>query len=474
MIKKPIPLSFIAVLCFIISCKNDPVKPKPEPNKTTIDKDLLVGWWAPKITPERSIYFGADKFFFQDTLKKDSAPIAGEWQTSGDTLNCLPTLPGDAKLVFIVLKLTADSLIVKYHNSTFAYHKVNRPAFTSQPIVTIAGTDRSGYQGDGGLATNAQLSGSAGIVTDGEGNIYFCDRWNRVIRKISAADGKILTIAGTGSMKPAVNYPDNSVATTVDLIDPTFLIRDAVGNIYLTQSEFTNQIDKITPDGKISCIAGCSFNSGNFSGDGGPATAASLRSPQGIALDADGNLYFADIGNNRIRKISAINGRINTIAGTGIANYNGDGKLALNTNILPLDLSISSTGDIYFSDLINNRIRKITASTGIVTTVAGNGIKASTGDGGPAIQASVSVPFGIKISVTGDIFFVENDGTVRKIDGTTSIITKIAGTGYTGYTGDGAHATGYSLNTPYGIALDASEKFLYISQQGRIRKVKLK
>ncbi|RFZ90420.1 hypothetical protein D0C36_21755 [Mucilaginibacter conchicola] len=467
MSKKLFVLSTCIIL-LVFSCKNTETPDPVKPGETTIDKTLLTGWWEPTDKEKPKIYFGDDNFFYQN-LAKDIIPVAGFWQTSNDVIKYSVEQNGTSTTQFKVTKLTATTLEFQNGNTKETFSKVNLPAITTPAISTIAGTGVAGYTGDNGSAKSAQMTSATGVVIDKTGNIFFCDRFNRVIRKISAIDGKINTIAGTGNLNQnSLSFTDNSPALSIDLFDLTTLTIDDAQNLYVTEAQ-VNRIDKITTDGKISCVAGCSTQQG-ASGDGGPAKLATFTYPHGLAVDAQGNLYIASDANGKIRKIS--NGIISTIAGTGAKNYNGDGISATSANIMPFDISITTNGDIYFTEIDHNRIRKITAATGIISTVAGTGVSGNSGDNGPAINAQI-IPFGIKALPNGDIYFTDLNNIVRKVNGATGIITTIAGTGYNGYTGDGIHASAYSLADPFGITTDTNGN-LYIAERNRIRKVAAK
>jgi sugar lactone lactonase YvrE len=483
--KKIYPLFCIAaILIYFSACKIDaPVFPdspdKPTPVDTThtdptIDKALLTGWWAP-IKPDLNakVYFGADNFFFQDTLTKDITPTAGFWHTAHDTIRYSQTFASPALDIFVVSKLTADSLVVKGGVVTVRYYKINQPPITSTAISTIAGTGMLADYPDGVVASATAMWGTFGISITKTGDIYFCDRGWPLIRKISAADGKVTTIAGYYGSSGGALYPPNSSAKNASLALPAFLALDNKENVYITES-VGNRIGKITAGGKITCLAGCTTGiQSGFSGDGGPATAALLTDPKGIAIDSLGNVYFADAGNYRIRKISAADGKITTIAGNGNINYSGDGGQAINAGLTVIGLALDAAGNVYFTDVAANRIRKITTATGIITTIAGTGVRRSAGDDGQATSATFNVPYSIHVDATGDIYILDGNNysyVARKIDARTGIITKVAGTGFNGFTGDGIHATGYSLKNPVSITTDAAGN-IYIGEEGRIRKI---
>jgi sugar lactone lactonase YvrE len=205
--------------------------------------------------------------------------------------------------------------------------------------------------------------------------------------------------------------------------------------------------------GGISTYAGTGAS--GSTGDGGAATAATLSGPGGVSIASNGDIYFADTGNNSIRKVAAATGIISTVAGNGSAGFSGDGGLATAAGIkTPEDVFVASNGDLYIADTGHNRIRKVTAATGIISTVAGSGSPGSTGDGGAATSAKLSTPDGIVVAANGD-FYIDDRGNnrVRKVTAATGIISAFAGTGTAGYSGDGAAATLAKLSSPEGIAL---------------------
>ncbi len=332
----------------------------------------------------------------------------------------------------------------------------------SQTITTVAGMGGSGYNGDGIAATAAQMFGVLHSVLDGSGNIYVCDYGNRRVRKINTS-GTISTIAGTGSY----GYSgDGGPATAAQITNPLCLALDAGGNLLIG---FMEAIRKIDASGVISTYAG--NGSYGYSGDGGDATAASLSSVRSIVIDAGGNIIFSDQGNNCIRKITP-SGTITTIAGTGTAGFSGDGGAATAAQLsLPFGLAINGSGELIMTDYGNNRIRKINTS-GVIYTIAGIGYYGFAGDGGPATAAQFRAPTGIAIDPGGNIYISDAiNQRVRKIS-TSGIISTKFGTGVIGYNGDGIPASSATLAGPAGIMIDASGN-VYVSdyQNDRLRKV---
>ncbi|WP_250279867.1 NHL repeat-containing protein [Frankia sp. Cppng1_Ct_nod] len=339
-------------------------------------------------------------------------------------------------------------------------------------IGTIAGTATSGFSGDGGPATQAGLTKPDDPVPDAAGNLYIPDTGNNRIRRITA-DGTITTIAGTGKYDFS---GDGGPATQAHFATPTDVMLDAAGNLYIADTD-NNRIRRVTTDGTITTIAGTGIQ--GFSGDGGPATQAHLAKPTDMALDAAGNLYIADTDNNRIRRITT-DGTITTIAGTGtgtgtdIQGFSGDGGPATQAHLTkPGGVVVDAAGNLYIADNGNNRIRRVTAD-GTITTIAGTGAEGFSGDGGPATQAHLANPGGVVVDAAGNLYIADTDNNrIRRVttDGT---ITTIAGTGIQGFSGDGGPATQADLATPNGLGLDMAGN-LYISDNSnnRIRRIRL-
>lgn len=300
-----------------------------------------------------------------------------------------------------------------------ASNTVRKINASTKIISTVAGapytSNQNPYQGDGGLATSARLNVPLAVAIDAAGNMIIADAGNNVIRLVNAADGKISTAAGKGISMDTYTG-DGGPATQAALWNPYSVAMDASGNIYIADSE-NNAIRKVTKaTGIISTIAGLGPDQPGYSGDGGAATAAKINGPNGVAVDVNGNVYFTDNGNHVIRKIA--NGTITTIAGTGSTGYAGDGGNAVNAKLSEsiVGITTDASGNVYFVDSINNAIRKITVSTGIITTVAGNGKAAYSGDGGDPLQASLSGPLGVAVDSNGNLYIADTqNGVIRMV-----------------------------------------------------------
>jgi Gluconolactonase len=277
-------------------------------------------------------------------------------------------------------------------------------------ITTIAGTGTQGFGGDDGPATAALLDSPQGLAFGGS-DLYIADTHNHRIRKLNLTTGVITTIAGSS----AGFSGDNGPATAAQLNLPTALALDSSNNLYIADTQ-NHRIRKINlASGVITTIAGNGTQ--GFSGDGGPATAAAIDSPSGIAIDANQNLYLADTHNQRIRKITAATGTITTIAGAA-AGFGGDNGAASAARLaLPHGLSIDSAGNLYIADTANHRIRRIDAATGTITTIAGDGTQNFSGDGNPASAASLDSPRAMTVTAAGLVTLSDTaNQRVRQLD----------------------------------------------------------
>lgn len=342
----------------------------------------------------------------------------------------------------------------------------------AQTINTVAGNGTSGFSGDGGAATSAQLHSPTGIAFDATGNMYIADAFNHRIRKVNSS-GIITTIAGTG----VAGFSGNGgPATSAKLNGPTALAFDASGNLYIVD-DGNECIRMVNSSGTISTFAGIGTVPG-YSGDGGAATSATLWAPKSIAIDVNNNVYIADNANDRIRKVNT-SGIISTVAGNGTNGFGGDGGLATSANLnAPHGICVDALGNIYIFDSGNNRIRKVNSS-GIISTFAGNGVAGYSGDGGLATSAQLNSGYipsllasNLSMDLSGNLYIPDIVNYRIRVVNTSGIISTIAGTGTTGYSGDGGPATSAKITNAEGVAVDGCGN-LYIADYSncRIRKV---
>jgi uncharacterized protein (TIGR03437 family) len=333
-------------------------------------------------------------------------------------------------------------------------------------VTTVAGNGSRSFSGDGGLATSASLSGPSTVVVDGSGNILIADGGNNRIRKVSPS-GIITTVAGGGNG----GLGDGGPATEAWLADPCCVAVDGSGNLFISSNQ---RIREVSASGIITTVVGGNDIGiyGGFSGDGGPAASAELYNPLGVAVDGSGNLFIADWGNNRIRKVSS-NGIITTVAGNGLPGFSGDNVPATSTALSsPRRVAVDGSGNLFIADTGNQRIRKVSAS-GIITTVAGNGNGGTSGgfsgDGGLAIYASLYNPTGVAVDGSGNLFIADTgNNRIRKVSASGTITTVVGG-GSADPSTDGP-ATSASLYNPNGIAVDVSGNlFIADTDWGRIR-----
>ncbi|MDQ0791692.1 RICIN domain-containing protein [Streptomyces sp. B1I3] len=331
-------------------------------------------------------------------------------------------------------------------------------------ISTVAGTGDAGFKEGKKPAGSAQLNRPHSIAMDSTGTLYISDYNNHRVRKVTT-DGKISTVAGTGD---AAFGGDGGLAVSAQLNCPREIALDSAGNLYIADAG-NHRVRKVGADGKISTVAGT--GAADFGGDGGPATAARLNSPYGVAVDSAGVLYVADYNNHRVRKIAA-DGKISTVAGTGSATFGGDGGPAVSAQLhLPHGVAVDSAGVLYVADYKNHRVRKVGAD-GKISTVAGTGAADFGGDGGPATAARLNMPLGMVVDSAGTLYIADyQNHRVRKVAADGKIST-VAGTGTAGSGGDGGPVVSAQLNHPLGLAVDCVDA-LYIAEFDghRIRKI---
>ena len=381
-------------------------------------------------------------------------------------------------------------------------------------ISTVAGSGIEGFLGDGGPALDAAFSQPQGLVADSSGDLYISDHFNKRIRRVAAATGLLTSVVGGGdsgfpgdrgpASAAAVDFPrgvavhgdslyiadtantrirrvdllthlistvagngefgysgDNGPSTEARLDRPDTVSIDSNGNLII--SDTFNQRIRIVdgPSGIIQTIGGNGFR--GFSGDGGSALAAAFNFPLGLAVDMEGNIFVVDSGNHRIRRIDRESGNIKTVAGSG-AGFSGDGGPATAARLFrPSGVTLDSEGNLYITDTGNDRIRRVDAALGIITTVAGRSDFGFSGDLGPATEARLNLPGDVVLDSEGNLLFSDSGNhRIRRVDGATGIITTVAGSGGTGFSVDGLPAAESSFFFPAGVALDADGN-LYVA-----------
>lgn len=318
-------------------------------------------------------------------------------------------------------------------------------------IATIAGNGESGHAGDNGSAVEARLNEPKSLALGAGGILYIADAENHVIRKVDLTSGLIATVAGRPEKDNRDSGPARAQAPAEDE-DPFADSSAGTAEKFVQLSDVSGTVRYVVGTGK----------SGRFGGDGGPATQATLNFPGAVAVDGRGNLYIADTMNHRIRKVDAATGMISTIAGTGQHRCSGDGGPATAATLNePAALAVDGRGNLYIADQSNNRVRKVDLTTGIMTTVAGTGETGYTGDGMPATEAGVSGPSGLTLGPDGDLYIADTfSGRIRRVDLATGIISTVAGDGGEYRFSGLPNEFSTSLSRPYGIALDRAGNLL--------------
>lgn len=381
--------------------------------------------------------------------------------------------------------------------------------FTSGTLATLAGTGDPGFAGDGRQASQANLNEPKGLAIDGQGHLFIADSENHVVRRVDLATGLMTTVVGRapddalqaprpGAAEPVfeeeadplaetshktteqftqqtdlsgtVRYliggvapkrfgGDGGPATEAMLNFPTAVAVDARGHLYIadTMNHRIRRVDAKT--GVITTLAGT--GQARFSGDGGPADRAALNEPAALAVDGQDQLYIADQSNNRVRAVDLKTGMIRTVAGTGSAAYDGDGKPATESSLAgPSGLAVAA-GMLYIADTFNGRIRSVDLATGLIATVAGDGgsYRYQSPDDPPSV--SVSRPSGIALDRHGNLYLTDSDShLVRRWERATGLLTRMAGTGSASSDGDGGAALAAGLCYPFGIVADGDRTLL--------------
>ncbi len=334
-------------------------------------------------------------------------------------------------------------------------------------ITTCAGTGEQGYTGDGGPAAQARLSEPFMCAFDAQGNLYVAEATNHCVRRIDHQTGIITTVAGNGRE----GYSgDGGPATYATMNQPYSLQIDAAGNIYIVDrlNAVIRKVDSAS--GIISTIAGT--GEPGSGGDGGPGVAAKLREPNDCCLDGHGGLLIADVQDQRIRRLDLITGIITTVAGNGEKVRAGDGLPATEASLFGARaVCVDSRGNMYICEREGNGLRKVD-STGIMSTFAGTGERGYSGDGAPALAATWGAPKALRCDRHDNVIVVDTENhAIRRIDVTTGIVTTLAG-GHQGGDGDDGAATAAGLDRPHGCELDAQGNFFIAdSNNHRVRVV---
>ena len=283
-------------------------------------------------------------------------------------------------------------------------------AASTKAITVVAGNGTSGYSGDGGPATAAELDNPSGVVVDANGNVYIADEWNSCVREVNRSTGVITTVVGDGTE----GYSgDGGLATAAELDYPSGLALDSAGNLFIADAYnyCIREVNRST--GLITTVAG--NGNGGYSGDGGPATAAELGPLGGLAVDAAGNLFIGDTSQGCVREINRSTGIVTTVAGTGALGYAGDGGPATAAKLYSPDgLAVDSADDLFIADSENHVVREVTYATGVISTIVGNGNTGDSGDGGKATWAELTLPFGLAMNAVGDLL-ITDESCVRNV-----------------------------------------------------------
>jgi len=376
--------------------------------------------------------------------------------------------PATSSALFFPQRVAVDSSGNIFVADTYN-QRIRRIDGATGRITTVAGNGARGYSGDGGPATSAELNYPTGVAVDSSGNVFIADTFNNRVRRVNSVTGVITTVAGNGT---ADFFGDGFIATGAALNSPDAVAVDSTGNLFIADTS-NGRIRRVSAaTGVITTVAGSGWS--GFSGDGGPATMARFNIPRGVAVDGSGNVFIADMANHRVRRVDGVTNIITTVAGNGTYGFSGDGGPATDATLYyPVSVAVDGSGNFFVADSSNNRIRRVNSSTAVITTVAGNGTSGFAGDGGPAANGVLHVPSGAALDSSSNLFIADAaNNSIRRVDATTGVITSLAGNGNLGFSGDGGPAASALLSFPHAVATDGSGNvFIADTSNQRIRRV---
>lgn len=340
--------------------------------------------------------------------------------------------------------------------------------WTVAPLAALLLSAAVSAQSTGVPATSVRLLLPSSVVYDAAGNLYLAESSNHLVRKVDLL-GMITTVAGTGVQ---VFSGDGGPAASASLDSPGGLALNARGDLFIadTHNHRVRRVDAKTQ--QISTVAGT--GAAGFSGDGGEATAALMKLPSALACDAAGNLYIADTGNHRVRRLAASTGILTTVAGTGVQGFSGDGGLGTAAAIdSPTSLAVDAAGNLYLADTHNQRIRKLKAPDGRISTVAGNGSFGRSADRVAASSAALALPRGLSLDAAGNLYLADSaNHRVLRIDAVTGVLTTVAGAGVQAYLGDGGSPTASAFDGPHATVISpAGLVTIADTTNGRVRQI---
>ncbi len=356
---------------------------------------------------------------------------------------------------------------IAFDRAGFLYVAARKRVLRVSPlgqVAPFAGNGSFGFLGDGGPALETRLFFPSAVTVDPAGSLYVADQRNYRVRKVGS-DGRISTVAGNGVEG---SFGDRGPATLAQLTMPSGVALDSMGRLWIAD-EGAHRVRLVAPGGAIETVAGTGV--GGFGGDGGPAWNAQLSAPAGIAIDRAGNAYIVDTLNHRVRRI-APDGRISTVAGRGVRGYGGDGGPAVEAQMdTPRAVAADGDGNLYVAEYANHCVRRVTPA-GRIETVAGSGRSGFAGDGGPAPAADLNHPLGVAVDPAGNLYIADAGNHRIRLVTPDGIIRTIAGTGAPGFSGDDGAATSAQLYFPSGVAIGPDGE-IYIADfwNHRVRKL---